>query len=86
MKKRIKCKKATERPLNRHRNGKNKQVNNLNKKKMYKSYFLTKTQKEKHPELLFNKTPAAHSSSQKHFRIVLDEKLSFANHNKVKKL
>ena len=40
--------------------------------------------KPKHPQLLFNKTPVAYSSSQKHFGIILDEKLSFANHIKLK--
>ena len=34
-----------------------------------------KQSKPKHPQLLFNKTPAAHSSSQKHFGIILDEQL-----------
>ena len=47
MKKRIKWKKATERLLNGHRNGKNKQVNNLNKRKMYKKLFSHKNTKRK---------------------------------------
>ena len=46
--------------------------------------FSGKQSKPKHPQLLFNKTPVAHSSSQKHFGIILDEQLSFTNHIKVK--
>ena len=33
---------------------------------------------------LFNKTPVAYSSSQKHLVIILEEKLGFTNHIKVK--
>ena len=32
--------------------------------------FLQKQSKPKHPQLLFNKTPVAYSSSQKHLRII----------------
>ena len=46
--------------------------------------FSRKQSKPKHSQLLFNKTPAAYSSSQKHLEIILDEKLSFTNHIKVK--
>ena len=46
--------------------------------------FSRKQSKPKHSQLLFNKTHTAYSSSQKHLEIILDEKLSFANHIKVK--
>ena len=46
--------------------------------------FSRKQSKPKHSQLLFNKTPVAYSSSQKHLGLILDEKLSFTNHIKVK--
>ena len=46
--------------------------------------FSRKQYKPKHPQILFNSTPAAYYSSQKHLRIILDEKLSFINHINVK--
>ena len=46
--------------------------------------FSRKESKLKHPPLLFNKTPVAYSSSQKHLGIILGEKLSFTNHIKRK--
>ena len=46
--------------------------------------FSRKQSKPKHPQLLFNKTPAAYSYSQKHLKIILDEKLSFIDHINVK--
>ena len=46
--------------------------------------FSRKQSKPKHSQLLFNKTPAAYSSSQKHLGIIWDEKLSFTNHIKLK--
>ena len=46
--------------------------------------FSRKQSKPKHPQVLFNETPVAYSSSQKHLGIVLDEKLRFTNHTKVK--
>ena len=46
--------------------------------------FSWKQSKPKHPQLLFNKTHVAYSSSQKHLGLILDEKLSFINHTKAK--
>ena len=46
--------------------------------------FSWKQSKPKYPPLLFNKTSVAYSSSKKHLGIILDEKLSFTNHIKVK--
>ena len=46
--------------------------------------FSLQQPKPKHPQLWFNKTPVAYSFSQKHLEIILDEKLSFTNHIKVK--
>ena len=46
--------------------------------------FSRKQPKPQHSQPLFNKTPVACSSSQKHLEIILDEKLSFTNHIKVK--
>ena len=46
--------------------------------------FSQKQSKPKHPQLLFNKTTVASSSSQKHLGIILDEKLSLTNQIKVK--
>ena len=56
--------------------GKNKQAQEV--------VFSRKQSKPKHPQLLSNKAPVAYSSSQKHLGIILDEKLSFTNHIKVK--
>ena len=53
-------------------------------KQVQEAVFSRKQSKPKHPQLLFNKTPVACSSSQKHLGIILDEKLSFTNHIKVK--
>ena len=53
-------------------------------KQAQKVVFSWKLSKPKHPQLLFNKTPVTYSSFQKHLWILLDEKLSFANHIKVK--
>ena len=46
--------------------------------------FSRKQSKTKHLQLLFNNTPVAYSSFQKHLGIILDEKLSFTNHINVK--
>ena len=46
--------------------------------------FSRKQPKPKHSQPLFNKTPVACSSSQKHLEIILDEKLSFTNHTEEK--
>ena len=46
--------------------------------------FSQKQSKPKHSQLLFNKTPVAYSSSQKHLGIISNEKLSLTNHVKVK--
>ena len=53
-------------------------------KQVQEAVFSRKQSKPKHPQLLFNKTPVACSSSQKHLGIILDEKLNFINHIKVK--
>ena len=53
-------------------------------KKAQEVVFSRKQSKPKHPQPLFNKTLVVYSSSQKHLGIILDEKLSFANHIKVK--
>ena len=55
---------------------KNKQVQEV--------VFSRKQPKPQHSQLLFNKTPFACSSFQKHLEIILDEKLSFTNHTKEK--
>ena len=70
-------------------NGPNISANELKKdpdknKQAQEVVFSRKQSKPKHPRLLFNKTPVAYSSSQKHLGISLDEKLSFTNHIKVK--
>ena len=46
--------------------------------------YSRKQSEPKNPPLLCNKTPVVYSSSQKHLGIILDEKLSFTNHIKVK--
>ena len=46
--------------------------------------FSRKQPKPQHSHPLFNKTPVACSSSQKHLEIILDEKLSFTNHTEEK--
>ena len=57
---------------------------NLDKNKQAQNVFSRKQSETKHPQLLFNKTSVAYFSSQKHLGIILDEKLSFTNHVKVK--
>ena len=57
---------------------------NPDKNKQAQVVFSRKQSEQKHPQLLFNKTPVAYSSSQKHFRMILDEKLSFTNHINLK--
>ena len=42
--------------------------------------FSRKSVKSSHPPVLFNKTPVARSSNQKHLGIYLDEKLNFGHH------
>ena len=54
------------------------------KKQVQEVVFSRKQPKLQHSQLLFNKTPFACSSFQKHLEIILDEKLSFTNHTKEK--
>ena len=56
--------------------GKNKQAQEV--------VFSRKKFTRKYPQLLFNKTPNAYSSSQKYLGIILDEKLSYKSHIMVK--
>ena len=46
--------------------------------------FSLKQSKSKHSQVLFNKTPATYSSSQRHLGIILDEKINFTNHIELK--